>query len=113
MLTVEKEKIEKLPKWAQDHFRVLSRRCAEKDAAIALLHGDVASKVFVRGYGEKDRPLGDNATVVFDVGDREYIEIVISRDIKGEIEVRGSCFGKPHLRIRPCVSNVVTIALSE
>ncbi len=56
-----------LPKWAQDEITRLRRTIQDSANEISLLKGETPSRVNVTGWDSPHRPLGDHATVSFEL----------------------------------------------
>ena len=98
------EDLNKLPKWAREKIRVLEMHLREAQNTIALLSGNDPSKVYVRGYdriSDRDRPLGDTATVAF---------VVEHGVIEAHLNTEGGLYLAAYdglLAIKPRASNCV------
>jgi hypothetical protein len=96
----------KLPKWAQTEIETLRMRVAERDARLAV--GPEDSTVFMDPYADVPKPLGDDPTIEFAVGDlygmRQYIHVSRVRGTEGL-----RIYASEALAIRPSASNVVEV----
>jgi len=106
--------IEKLPKWAQSHIKVLEMRLREqrerKEELEALYRGEGETNVILVDHTNGDKPLPKNSTIRFKTGkqqDWENIDIRVDR--RGMLEVRGM----RGISVRPEAANMIRIKVER
>lgn len=96
----------KLPKWAQDHIRLLEMRVREADKRAATLFGPANTNVTWVDYGHGTKhPLPSYASVRFSLAPHGYVEVRVERE-RNRVYVSA---GEECLVVRPEATNVVTL----
>jgi hypothetical protein len=112
----------RLPKWAQDHIRLLQQRITEQEQHISQLStGPEDSDVRIHDYVYPDRLLGRGLPVTFDVGDpygpdgtlRDRITVEHSRERPGwlDINITSNRAGAHAVHVYPVVSNHIRLGI--
>ena len=101
---MEKEKIEKLPKWAREKIQILenSNKCLEE--MLSQFDGREQTNTFI-GNGLKLNPLPKNTQIVFKTGENQKNELRVYIRENGEIDINSVSMLGQKMAILPRASN--------
>src|SRR5579872_5677056 len=109
----DRDRIAKLPVWAQDEIYRLERKLEEMTAhAEKLSAGPEDSNVRIRDYVYADRPLGRNVPVDFMLPDG-YVQVSHSKHDDDALEIKVVGSGRKHsVSVTPQTSNSFKVRLA-
>lgn len=102
--------ITKLPKWAQEEFRLLTMRLQEAKERLQIYVGKRPGRIVIDWYDDKPLRLPDRSSITFILDDKErrYIDIRLMED--GRLRIHST----PHsLLVMPQAANAVDIVIEE
>ncbi len=101
---MEKEKIEKLPKWAREKIQILENSNKYLEKVLSQFEGREQTNTFI-GNGLKLNPLPKNAQIVFKTGENQKNELRVYIRENGEIDINSVSRLGQKMVILPRASN--------
>lgn len=112
-MTQQKENIAKLPKWAQEHIRVLEMRLREANLTITSMEGasspDQASRITYRHNMDAPKALRMGTRVCFSLGPHFQDKVEVGFGNGGALEIHTNNTG---LVVRPQANNKIILEIA-